>query len=104
MRELTNVEKGALGVIGGTLLAVGIRELVKGKEKPPPPPPPELATLWGTVTDVRTGKPIDGIDVACNGRYAATNTNGQYEIRNIEPGTYSVLFTDPQGQYEPLEI
>jgi hypothetical protein len=103
MRELTKAEKAVLGVTGGVLLVIGIRELVQGKEKPPPPPPPELATLWGIVTDA-INSPIAGIDVECNGHYTTTNTNGRYEIPDIEPGIYSVFFTDPQGQYEPLEV
>jgi len=66
--------------------------------------PPLTAILYGTVTDADTGAPIEGIDVDCNGYTDTTAPDGTYRIENIPPGTYSVLFTDPSGRYEPREI
>lgn len=65
---------------------------------------PEKALLYGAVTDVETGSPISGINVACNGYSAKTGGDGSYEILNIEPGTYSVVFSDPHGRYYPVEV
>jgi len=66
--------------------------------------PVMTATLYGTVTDIETGVPIEGIDVDCNGYADTTAPDGSYRIENIPPGEYSVLFTDPLNRYEPLTI
>ena len=65
---------------------------------------PDKAMLFGQVTDIDTGAGIQGISVNCNGYSANTNTAGDYAIVNIEPGSYSVLFTDPLGRYAPQEV
>jgi len=67
-------------------------------------PPPGLATLWGIVTDADTGTPIEGIEVSLNGLTATTCVKGRYEFLNVEPGTYSLVFTDPLGRYETQEV
>jgi len=48
--------------------------------------------ISGTVTDAATGEPLPGVNVILAGttQGAATNTNGNYFIINIRPGTYSV--------------
>ena len=67
-------------------------------------PNPDLAILYGHVTDVETQQGIPNINVECNGYTGKTDASGQYSIINIEPGTYIVSFTDPQGQYESVTI
>lgn len=103
-RELTKTEKGALGVFGTLAAIFGIRKLIAGKQPPPPPPPPDLATLWGIVKGKQSKLPIENIQVACNGYTAITDMSGRFEIPNITPGIHTVLFTDPLGRYEPLEV
>ena len=75
------------------------------KAKPSPPEPePELATLWGVVTDASTGNTISGIEATLDSLLITTGTDGRYEFANVEPGTYSLIFTDPLGRYEPLTM
>jgi len=61
---------------------------------------PGTATLYGTVTDAKTGSPVEGISVSCNGYTDTTLPDGTYRITNIPPGTYAITFTDPLGIYE----
>jgi outer membrane receptor for ferrienterochelin and colicins len=51
----------------------------------------QSGTIRGTVTDA-AGAPVAGVDVMVRGRtlVAMTNAQGQYEIRNVPAGTYSV--------------
>lgn len=48
--------------------------------------------IVGTVTDVNTGEPLLGVNVAVKGTYygAATDLDGNFSITNITPGTYTV--------------
>lgn len=61
-------------------------------------------TLSGYVTDSRTGEPLIGANVGLEGtsRGASTDSDGFYEIRNIEPGSYNITATfigyEPQRQ------
>lgn len=68
----------------------------------PPTPPPGMAILHGIVADADTQQGIGGIDVALEGtaHAAVTEANGHYQINDIDPGTYTVSFIDPQGRYE----
>lgn len=61
---------------------------------------PGKGVLMGKVTDIDSGSPINNINVDCNGYTGKTNAHGNYEIINIEPGWYDVIFTDPHGRYE----
>ena len=63
---------------------------------------PNKAILFGRVTDVVTGDPIQGVTVNCNGYTRQTNSQGEYEIINIEPATYLVQFT--HQNYEPVQV
>lgn len=65
---------------------------------------PNKAILFGQVVNADTLAGIQGIDVNCNGHAAKTNGGGDYQIINIPPGTYSVIFTDPLGRYEPQGV
>ncbi|MFO7846767.1 MAG: TonB-dependent receptor [Balneolaceae bacterium] len=52
-------------------------------------------TLTGYVTDARSGEPLVGANVGLQGtsKGASTDSDGFYEIDNIEPGTYTVVAT-----------
>lgn len=65
---------------------------------------PTKAILYGVVTDADTGAGIADIQVNCDGYTATTNENGDYTIINIEPGSYTVTFTDPFGRYQPQTV
>lgn len=77
----------------GALLAAAIGAFFLFKKKPPPEPPPGLANLYGTVTDVQTGKALSGVAVALNGMEASTGADGSYIFENIEPGSYAAIFS-----------
>ena len=55
----------------------------------------ETGTLEGQVTDAATGEELIGVNITIQGTNfgAATDLNGNYEIRNIRPGTYNVQAT-----------
>ena len=93
-------EKVGIGALFLAILAL----LFFWKKKPPEPPPEGKAILWGIVTDASTGKSITGIEAALDSMVVATGTDGRYEFANVEPGTYSLIFTDPLGRYEPLTM
>jgi protocatechuate 3,4-dioxygenase beta subunit len=82
------------GAAGGLVLLLLL--LKKGEGAPPPPP----ANLYGKVTDVQTGQPIEGIEVSFAEYYGITGSNGYYLIEGILPGGYEVAFYDPLGRYE----
>jgi len=67
-----------------------------------------LATLHGHVVDERTGTPIEGLLVTCEGSMGChtvkTAADGLYRIKDLPPGTYTVIFTDPQQRYKPKVI
>ncbi|MCD2424133.1 TonB-dependent receptor [Niabella pedocola] len=71
---------------------------------------PAIAQTTGTVKGKITtsdGKPAADVSVSLNnGSGAVANTRGQYEIRNIAPGTYKVLvsFTGLASQEQPVTI
>ncbi|MCE1188043.1 MAG: TonB-dependent receptor [Ignavibacteria bacterium] len=49
-------------------------------------------TVFGKVTDAKTGEPLIGVSVALKGTYygAQTAVNGEFKIKNINPGTYNM--------------
>ena len=63
---------------------------------------PNKAILFGNVTDVDTGHGIQGVSVACDGYTAKTDSHGDYNIINIEPGEYYVSFQHPN--YQPVQV
>lgn len=66
------------------------------------------AILHGHVVDERTGTPIEGILVTCEGSIGChtvkTAADGSYRIKDLPPRTYTVIFTDPQQRYKPKVI
>lgn len=55
--------------------------------------PPQLATLWGYVTDARTGAAIAGAVVSLRAPSVMildrfTDASGKYEFKTIPAGTY----------------
>lgn len=50
------------------------------------------STLQGSVKDAKTGEPLIGANILLlgTGMGAATNTNGNYNIQNVLPGSYTV--------------
>lgn len=83
---------GAAAAVGGAVLLLA--KLAEAAE-----PQPGKAHLYGDVVD-ETQTPIAGVSIQLDGRSAHTNTDGHYQILNIEPGEYSITFTK-QG-YETL--
>ena len=49
--------------------------------------------LHGEVTDAESGEPLPGVNVFLSGTTmgSATDSTGRYEIRNISPGTYTLV-------------
>ena len=70
----------------------------------PKPIDPNKAILYGRVTNIVTQEGISNINVDCDGYTAKTDSNGEYRIINIPPGTYSVTFTDQYGRYDPATL
>ena len=70
----------------------------------PPTPPPDKAALYGFVVDAQTGNGISGIDISLNGYAGISDNSGYYVIEDIEPGSYTLIFTDPLGRYEPVTV
>lgn len=68
--------------------------------------PPEKATLYGQVTDVDTGLGIPGVHVTLEGTGGTyggyTDSQGNYQIPDIEPSTYTVTFT--HADYQTIVI
>jgi len=55
----------------------------------------QQGSIMGTVTDAQTGEPLPGVNVVVEGTQqgAATDAQGQYEITDVESGTYTLLAT-----------
>ncbi|MFQ6081136.1 MAG: carboxypeptidase regulatory-like domain-containing protein [Candidatus Bathyarchaeia archaeon] len=54
-----------------------------------PPPPPGTATVTGTVKDAKTGLPVAGATVGCNGYQTSTGPDGTYSL-SVKVGAYLV--------------
>jgi hypothetical protein len=94
-------EKGQALLVIPLFLGAGVLAYLFTRK---PKPVPGTAVLYGKVTDVTNGNGIAGITVSCNSYTAQTNSFGDYQIANIEPGDYLVSFTDPQARYDPGEV
>jgi len=103
--------KNAALVVG---LGLGVGALIYGlanvKAKPPdgePPeePPPGFATLYGVVTSDFNNKPISGVMVSYGDEVSTlTDTNGYYELTNLSPGEYVIIFTCDSYQERQIPI
>jgi outer membrane receptor protein involved in Fe transport len=53
------------------------------------------AVISGTIQDARTGETLIGVNVLVSGTYygAATDVNGRYTIRDINPGEYTLAIS-----------
>lgn len=87
----------AVIVVGGIIVGGLLVFALTRKAKPVPPPPPAgLANIYGKVTD--TGKSISEVTVSASSpdtdtaASGLTDTNGQYSLENLEPGSYDVEF------------
>ena len=56
---------------------------------PPPPPPPGTATVTGVVKDAKTGLPVAGATIECNGYQTSTGLDGTYSL-SVTVGAYFV--------------
>jgi outer membrane receptor protein involved in Fe transport len=66
-----------------------------------------VGTISGRVTDSKTGEPLASINVTVKATTlgAATDTDGEYVIRNVPPGIYKVAFTAIGfGMYEATQV
>ncbi len=65
-------------------------------------PTPGRGTISGTVTKAADGSPAQGVSVSVAGAggwyQGTTDAAGAYQITDVWPGTYSVLFQDPASQ------
>jgi TonB-dependent receptor len=52
----------------------------------------QMGSISGTITDAKTGEAIIGANIIISGTSvgAASDINGQYQIENLKPGTYSL--------------
>jgi len=73
-------------VLAGTILVCGCKknkdEVTEGTGR-----------VYGTITDISTGKPIQGAVVECNGDTVITGENGQYEFAGVATGWCTVTVT-----------
>ena len=97
----TNTKK-AIAILGTA--AVGVGAVLYFTKDSAADPDAGLATLWGTVQDSETGAKLEGINVSLGLNMTTTDSNGRYEFVKVEPGSYMLVFTDPSGEYEMLEI
>ena len=54
-----------------------------------------LGSIYGVVTDKATGEPISaaGVELSPSGYHTVTGTEGQFEFRELTPGSYTLLVT-----------
>ena len=82
-------KKAAIGLGIAGVIGLGIYALTREAEAGPLP---GLAHLYGQVTDAQSGLVLPGVKVTLNGRQTQTNSGGNYQVLNLEPGQYSGTF------------
>jgi hypothetical protein len=88
------------GIGAGAAIATGVALYLITRAKAPPLPPPGGAVLYGVVTDIDTGYPIEGVRVSLDGLVTYTDSSGAYAFDGVEPDAYTVIFE--KGGYEKL--
>ena len=68
------------------------------KEKPDTPC---LGDIRGTVTDLCTGEPGRGVDVAIDGAIVGTDSNGVFSLSGLKPGEYFVSLPTIPQEWDP---
>ena len=79
------------------------------KHTPVPTPPPTkekpdtpcLGDIRGTVTDLCTGEPGRGVDVAIDGAIVSTDSNGVFSLSGVKPGEYFVSLPTIPQEWDP---
>jgi Carboxypeptidase regulatory-like domain len=70
--------------------------------------PPAPGRIAGTVIDLTSGAPVPGVRVSVGDRVVVTDSNGNYDLNGLAPGSYQValLLDAAQGLAEqgPLTI
>lgn len=90
----------AVGVVAGAVVAPSLTAAVANDDPfslvcvPPLVASPARCTLdiYGTVTDL-SGAPMPGVLVNDGGKTAITDSNGFYDLHEIQFGTYSLSFS-----------
>ena len=70
-------------------------------EKDEKPDTPCLGEIRGTVTDVCTGEPGRGVDVAIDGAIVSTDSNGEFSLTGVTPGEYYVSLPNMPAEWKP---
>ncbi|MDZ7691036.1 MAG: carboxypeptidase-like regulatory domain-containing protein [Balneolaceae bacterium] len=97
--ESITVHEALSRLLEGTGLEVKLpptRDVIVIKEKPQKGnevAPVLQTTVTGTVTDAQTGDPLPGANVSIQGTTtgSSTNSEGEYSISDVEPGTYTFV-------------
>lgn len=63
-------------------------------------------TVFGTITDSKTGAPISGANITVNSYIGTSDVNGNYMIPNIIEGAYTAIVTAPgyESQSQPVAV
>jgi hypothetical protein len=68
---------------------------------PDPTDTPCLGDIRGTVTDLCTGEPGRGVDVAIDGATVGTDSNGVFSLSGVNPGEYFVWLPKIPPEWNP---
>ena len=53
----------------------------------------DIGTITGTITDIETGLPIEGVSIFTNGETVTSDASGLYVFENFERGDYTLEFS-----------
>jgi cytoskeletal protein CcmA (bactofilin family) len=80
---------------------------ISGSDTHAKTPPAPLTTIFGTVTDHVTGKPVKNAKVKCRGpekRTTETSGAGYYELTDLKEGTWELKITADGYKKEKTQI